>query len=85
MFMRYISHEIRTPMNTVFVGLKLIQQDLLELIKPNNHDIDDILININDTKLAAETALEVLNDMLLFDKISQGMRYFNILFIIYSN
>eukprot|EP01041_Mallomonas_annulata_P042364 gene42364-biopygen32925 len=69
MFMRYISHEIRTPMNTVFVGLKLLENEL----SGESINFSESLIIVRDVKKAAEVALEVLNDMLLFDKIKGGL------------
>ena len=72
MFMRYISHEIRTPMNTVFMGLKLVERDIAKYLSQGNPNVEGILTNVKDTKIAADTALGILNDMLLYDKITQG-------------
>jgi len=50
-------------MNTVFLGLKLLEESApLELA-----------LIIRDVKIAAQDALEVLNDMLLLDKIVSGL------------
>ena len=66
--MRYISHEIRTPMNIVFAGLKLLDLQL----RNETVDAEDALEAVRDVKVAADVALAVLNDMLLFDKIKAG-------------
>ena len=63
MFMRYISHEIRTPMNTVFMGLNLLEDGAPLELAPI----------IRDVKVASQDALDVLNDMLLLDKITNGL------------
>jgi signal transduction histidine kinase len=68
MFMRYISHEIRTPLNTVFLGLKLLNEELQE--KTENSDCVGIL---RDIQQSCFTAIEILNDMLTFDKVKSGL------------
>jgi signal transduction histidine kinase len=65
--MRYISHEIRTPLNTVFLGLKLLSDHLLET---GNTDCLGI---VQDTQQSCFTAIEILNDMLTFDKVKSGL------------
>ena len=69
MFVRYISHEIRTPMNIVFAGLKLLDLQL----KNETINVEESLCLVWDTKGAADVALTVLNDMLMFDKIKTGL------------
>jgi signal transduction histidine kinase len=83
-FVRFISHEIRTPLNTVRLGMKLLEVELaklmaavltapketvLDLVNQNlaswQHLADDIILN-------SETAVEVLNDLLNYDKIEMG-------------
>jgi signal transduction histidine kinase len=65
--MRYISHEIRTPLNTVFLGLKLLSDHLQEA---GNFECLGIL---KDTQQSCFTAIEILNDMLTFDKVKSGL------------
>eukprot|EP01041_Mallomonas_annulata_P007859 gene7859-biopygen3777 len=78
-------------MNTVFVGLKVLENELLSLSQNSSSDNIDstsimsdvyvsneseselLLVTVRDVKKAAEVALEVLNDMLLFDKIKGGL------------
>eukprot|EP01041_Mallomonas_annulata_P008295 gene8295-biopygen4004 len=56
-------------MNTVFVGLKLLEIEL----SGESINFSELLVIVRDLKQAAEMALEVLNDMLLFDKIKGGL------------
>ena len=67
MFMRYISHEIRTPLNTVFLGLKLLSDHLQ--VAGNV----ECLGIVKDTQQSCYTAIEILNDMLTFDKVKSGL------------
>jgi len=68
MFVRYISHEIRTPLNTVFMGLKLLEKEVTAQ-GANRRTLD----TIRDTKEACNVALEILNDLLTFDKLEGGL------------
>jgi signal transduction histidine kinase len=63
---RYVSHEIRTPLNTVKMGTQLARSKLAE---SNLEDATEIL---EDVEASCETAIEVLNDLLLYDKIEDG-------------
>eukprot|EP01041_Mallomonas_annulata_P042128 gene42128-biopygen6088 len=56
-------------MNTVFVGLKLLENEL----SGESMNFSESLVIVRDVKKAAEVALEVLNDMLLFDKLKGGL------------
>ena len=69
MFMRYISHEIRTPLNTVFMGLKLIEKELAD----NTLDPTKAITMVFEIKVAAEAALAVLNDLLMLNKVKEGL------------
>jgi hypothetical protein len=62
-------------MNTVFMGLKLIQRDIEKYLLKEGNGVQGIIMNVEDTKIAAEAALNVLNDMLLYDKITQGNKF----------
>ena len=68
MFMRYISHEIRTPMSTIKMGLRLLQKELRKSKANAAH-----LGTLEDVKTSADIALNILNDMLLYDKIQNGI------------
>ena len=69
MIMRYISHEIRTPLNTVFMGLKYIEAGLVD----GTMVVGEAVKSVHDVKAAANVALSVLNAMLMFDKVKQGL------------
>jgi hypothetical protein len=84
-FVRFISHEIRTPLNTVRLGLKLLEMELEGLARRVTQGgsgpelvavvqeyltswtqlTDDILGN-------SDSAVDVLNDLLNYDKIEMG-------------
>jgi signal transduction histidine kinase len=64
---RYISHEIRTPLNTVSMGIELARKQLKE---GNIQDTADIL---HDVEESCVTAVKILNDILLYDKIEDGL------------
>eukprot|EP01041_Mallomonas_annulata_P010462 gene10462-biopygen5067 len=68
MFVRYISHEIRTPLNTVFLGLKLLEKEAAE----RGGDIRT-MTTISDIKESCNVSLEILNELLTFDKLESGL------------
>ena len=71
MFMRYISHEMRTPLNTVLLGLSYVQKQLAKVFgKNSNHEC---CTAIKETQVSCEIAVDILNDMLLYDKIEGGL------------
>jgi hypothetical protein len=83
-FVRFISHEIRTPLNTVRLGMKLLEVEIANFAKllPFT-SAEDLAILISKTLMAwkdladeviesSESAVEVLNDLLNYDKIEIG-------------
>jgi signal transduction histidine kinase len=83
-FVRFISHEIRTPLNTVRLGMKLLEVELANFAKllPVT-SAADLALAISKTLKAwkqladeivesSESAVEVLNDLLNYDKIEIG-------------
>ena len=66
-FVRYISHELRTPLNAVRMGLQLLLSELPKFLQ--NHDLMD---SLETTELASLSAINILNDLLTFDKIEEG-------------
>lgn len=71
MFLANMSHEIRTPMNGVFGMLSLLRESRLS-------DVDKGYL---DTCFrSAESLLTVLNDILLFSKVSKGRMWLPIIF-----
>lgn len=76
-FVRFISHEIRTPLNTVCMGLELLQAELkapkgLDGEAAEKEDIDFWLNVTEDTNENAHVAVEILNDLLNYDKLESG-------------
>ena len=61
-----MSHEIRTPLNVVFIGIQLLPETLAQ--DPSN-DLKELC---HDLTTACSTAIDMLNDLLLVDKIEDG-------------
>jgi len=90
-FVRFISHEIRTPLNAVHLGLEALTAELAKVLdqmvnpNPNNSVCSDAAncINIMRSWLEltaemmgnSESAVDVLNDLLNYDKIEMGTLY----------
>ena len=68
-FVRYISHEIRTPLNTVLMGLQLAVSVLHSESAGKIDEAKDIVMDCCDS---CRTAVEILNDILAYDKLEAG-------------
>jgi len=79
-FMRYVSHEVRTPLNSVCMGLNLMQEEIqAKLTSPSADGSSNANITIDeasawlslsrDVHVSAQSATNVLNDFLNYDKI----------------
>jgi len=66
-FVRYISHEIRTPLNAVRMGLQFLLAEL-----PSITQDPELLDSLETTETASVAAINILNDLLTFDKIEEG-------------
>ena len=83
-FVRFISHEMRTPMNTVHLGLKLLEMEMGSLLRQLSAiaaaDLEGIVrvtlagwMQLADDILGnSESAVDVLNDLLNYDKVEMG-------------
>jgi signal transduction histidine kinase len=84
-FVRFISHEIRTPLNTVCLGMKLLTVEMTKFARAVRANSDNGTLAGQATttvkswmRLADEivassvTAVEVLNDLLNYDKVEGG-------------
>jgi signal transduction histidine kinase/ActR/RegA family two-component response regulator len=86
-FVSFISHEIRTPLNTVCMGLELLQSELKapkgldaetsSSIGTSSGQVTDedvgFWLNVTeDTSENAHIAVEILNDLLNYDKLETG-------------
>ena len=73
--MRFISHELRTPLNSVFMGLQLsidqIPEDVQEPVEVERRE------TLVETQSACGAALDILNELLLFDKLESGVLVLN--------
>mmetsp|Transcript_10111 Transcript_10111/g.10197 ORF Transcript_10111/g.10197 Transcript_10111/m.10197 type:complete len:764 (+) Transcript_10111:179-2470(+) len=73
MFVRYISHEVRTPLNTAIIGLQVLSEELR-----SSHDsfgsgiITGHAETVTDIRTACDIAVNVLNELLTFDKLEAG-------------
>ena len=63
--MRYVSHEVRTPLNTVVLGLKLLRDNITS-IPESSHILCDV-------QSSCETALEILNGFLDYEKLDSKL------------
>ena len=71
MFMRYLSHEIRTPLNSVYVGLTIMLTELKRLTVQGQQQ-RNLLETAMDTQKACQSAVDILDDMILYDRITNG-------------
>ena len=68
-YVRYISHELRTPLSAAFLGLKLLTTDLKASTNPVDMSRYDTLFDIN---MSCVAAVDILNDLLCYDKLGSG-------------
>lgn len=76
-FVRYVGHEIRTPLNTVSLGLDLLHSTIKPYLQNNSSKLSPSLLHnmnrmISDVSDSANIAIDILNDLLLYDKIEEG-------------
>ncbi|MCX7874688.1 MAG: ATP-binding protein [Melioribacteraceae bacterium] len=64
-FLANMSHEVRTPMNSVMGFLTLIENDLFE-------SIDELKSFAKDARVAAESLLGIINNILDLSKVEAG-------------
>jgi len=67
-FVRYISHEIRTPLSAVTMGLQVLSEDLRSA-----GATDAMLATVKTLEHASDVAVDILNDLLLYDKLDSGL------------
>lgn len=70
MFVRHVSHEIRTPLNTTVLGLKLLDHAIKNDENQDASFVEDLLSDISSS---CATAIDILNDLLLYEKIEGGL------------
>jgi signal transduction histidine kinase len=67
---RHIGHEIRTPLNIIGVGTDVLVKELKQLGRVIPRNVLEVVEGIED---ASTTALEVVNELLMFEKMAAGM------------
>eukprot|EP01036_Dinobryon_divergens_P035079 gene35079-45408_t len=67
-FVRFVSHEIRTPLNSVCLGLDLIHK---EMVKDGCGT--EGLETLSDVKEAVDISIDILNDLLSYEKLEAGI------------
>ena len=67
---RHIGHEIRTPLNIIGVGTDVLLKELKQ-VKPRVSGV--MLEVVRGIQAASGTALEVVNELLMFEKLAAGM------------
>ena len=73
-FVKYISHEIRTPASVVMTGLELMEEELEE----ENCDHELLAATANDLKGTMVSRVEILDDLLLYEKLERNDMNLNI-------
>lgn len=67
-YVRYISHEIRTPLSATVMGLRVLDDTL----RQQNVCDDDTFDTLKDVQSSCTAALDILNDLLSFNKLESG-------------
>ena len=80
-FVRFVSHEIRTPLNTIHLGVKVLHEelaDILSILKKREaktvltNKIEQLIDFTLDIDESNDCAVGVLNDLINYDKIVTG-------------
>ena len=81
-FVRFISHEVRTPLNVVHIGLKVLITEITKFMGKSNPDTKEFIVPkellmewqslIKETENNCDSATEVLNDLINYEKIDAG-------------
>ena len=72
-FVRLVSHEIRTPLNIVTMGLKLLEKDLQKADLVDKSSLARLLETVRDSEMSCTAAVEILDDMLAYEKLDAGL------------
>ena len=75
-YVRYISHEMRTPLNAATLGLNMLVTQLKKNKNPTSADME-LSESLGDIQLACSTAVDILNDLLSFEKLESGILVLN--------
>lgn len=96
-YMRFISHEVRTPLNSVVMGTRLLQDDMIKFSKDMSNGAklvgtegperaltertSDWTNLSGDVLTNAQSAVDVLNDLLNWDKIESDTLKLELTFV----
>ncbi len=79
-FVRYVSHEIRSPLNAATLGLQLMDKELHKQMNKLSCAAEEVAASctqllelVADTSQACNIATDILNDLLLYEKIDGGL------------
>jgi signal transduction histidine kinase len=72
-YVRYISHELRTPMNTACLGLNLLLAEVGHRLEHGTAEERTRFETLTDINVACNTAVDILNDLLSFEKLESGI------------
>ena len=70
---RFLSHEVRTPLNAVSMGVTVIKRELENHENGKELDGEDILKVLEEIDSACNTSLDILNDLLTYEKVDAGI------------
>jgi signal transduction histidine kinase len=70
---RFISHEIRTPLNAASMGLHILKRELERYQDGKQIDYRDIITVVEEIDNACDASLEILNDVLTYEKVDAGI------------
>jgi hypothetical protein len=84
-FVRFVSHEVRTPLNSVCMGLALMEEEIRSALAIDSNDSPVLIKKKLDEDHAvewlslateilqnAQSSVDVLNDLLNYDKVERG-------------
>jgi hypothetical protein len=69
-FYYFENQELRTPLNTAYLGLKLLTDDFKSSRSGKDMERYDTLFDVNRS---CEAAIDILNDLLCFEKLESGI------------
>ena len=82
-FVRFISHEVRSPLNAVHLGLEALTAEVTKMLEYLSKGCSNDTMTVQETLRSwlelssemmgnSESAVDVLNDLLNYDKIEMG-------------
>ena len=69
-FVRDISHELRTPLNIACIGLDIISEACKDKSKFQSNKNQQFITDIRES---LQEAIQILNELLMYDKIESGV------------